>query len=72
MTSGPPRPSSLHNDLFAPEAQRTGNKSQIQEIKDEGEGKSNKGDGVRVLVPEDRGLPEDRNETDAANRTVVV
>jgi hypothetical protein len=44
---GSPKPSFQHKaDLFAPKGQGPGGKRKIQEIRDEGEGKRNRGEGM--------------------------
>jgi hypothetical protein len=45
-----------------------GNKRQRLEIEEEGEGEGSKwGGGERMFVPEDKGLPLNREETDRAS-----
>lgn len=60
-----------HNeDLFAPERQRVGDKSQRQKIMGQGEGERNKGAKERILVleEENKGRSLDTEETDVAHR----
>ena len=53
VSQGPPRQSSQHKgDLFAPERQRAGHKSQRREIEDKREVERNKRWGKRIFVQE--------------------
>lgn len=69
-----PRPSSQHRcDSCAPEGQAAGDKTQRLETKDEGEEGENKGGGGEgYLFPGNKGLPQNTEETDVAQRQMAI
>ena len=50
-----------------------GIKKQLWEVEDEGERERNKGEGIRIFVPEGKeGQPQDREEIDMTHRQMAV
>lgn len=71
LAQKPPRPNSQHKgDLFIPEGQRTGNKTQTEDrVKRRGWEEQQRD---RTFVQEENELPVDREETDLAHRKTCL